>query len=202
MRFDMQPQPIEHQQVIREVIEAFRREGIAYAVGGSLASSFHGIPRYTQVADLTAEPFPGKEQSFVAPFGTGYCIDLGSVEEAVRNRSSFNVIHLETGFKVDVFIRKDRPFERSLWQRRVTTTDLDPGGQAMQIISPEDTVLLKLEWYRLGGEGSGRQWTDLLAVLRTQAGRLDEAYLDQWAAELGVGDLLSRARTEAGRGGR
>jgi hypothetical protein len=197
LRCDMQPQPIEHQQVIREVIEALKQEGIGYAVGGSLASSVHGVPRYTQDADLTTEPFPGKEESFVARFDSkDYYVDLVSVQDAVRHRSSFNLIHLGTSFKVDVFIRKDRPFERALWQRRITTTELDPGGQPIEVVSPEDVILLKLEWYRLGGGVSDRQWHDVLGVLRTQVGRLDEMYLNRWAADLLVDDLLARARRE------
>jgi hypothetical protein len=199
MRFDMHNQPIEHQQVIREVIAALRQEGIDNAVGGSLASSLHGVIRYTQDADLSAEPFPGKEAAFVARFpAPDYYIDLVSVQDAVRRRSSFNIIHLPTSFKVDVFIRKDRAFEQALWQRRMTTTQLDPGGRPVEVVSPEDIILLKLEWYRLGGEVSDQQWNDLLGVMRTRAGQLDAAYLDQWSAGLGVADLLARARQEAG----
>jgi hypothetical protein len=198
MRFDMHKQPIEHQQVIREVIAALRVEGIAYAVGGSLASSLHGVIRYTQDADLSAEPFPGKEAGFVAHFtAPDYYVDLVSVQDAVRRRSSFNIIHLPTSFKVDVFIRKDRAFEQALWQRRITTTQLDPAGQPVEVLSAEDIILLKLEWYRLGGEVSDQQWNDLLGVLRTQAGQLDVAYLLQWSTTLGVADLLARARQEA-----
>ena len=198
MRCDVQAQPIEHQQVIREVIEVLGRAGIGYAVGGSLASSVHGVIRYTQDADLTVDPFPGREAAFVASFDPNdYYLDLAAVQDANRRRASFNIIHLPTGFKVDVFVRKDRPFEQSLWQRRITTTQLDPGGAPMEVVSPEDVILLKLEWYRLGNETSDRQLEDVLGVMRTKAGGLDDAYLDRWAADLGVSDLLARARSEA-----
>jgi hypothetical protein len=194
---DMQSQPIEHQRVILEVMSAFERLGIACAVGGSLASSVHGVPRYTQDADVTAAPFPGKEAALVGQFGSDYYVDLGAVSQAVRGRSSFNIIHLPSGFKVDVFIQKARPFDQNLLQRSVPRTDLDPAGHPIAVLSPEDIILHKLEWYRLGGEISDRQWNDLLGVLKVLAGRLDDAYLDQWAANLGVSDLLVRARQEA-----
>jgi hypothetical protein len=67
----------------------------------------------------------------------------------------------------------------------------------VEVVSPEDVILLKLEWFRLGGEMSDRQWGDILGVLRVQAGQLDADYLDHWAAELGVLDLLGKARDEA-----
>jgi len=63
--------------------------------------------------------------------------------------------------------------------------------------SAEDTVLSKLEWYRLREGVSDRQWQDVLGVLKVQGERLDLAYLRQWAAELGVAELLEKAIAEA-----
>lgn len=59
--------------------------------------------------------------------------------------------------------------------------------------SSEDVILSELEWYRLGGEVSERQWRDVISALKVCAGDLDLDYLRQWAAELGVADLLERA---------
>jgi hypothetical protein len=198
MRFSMHNQPAEHQEVIRHVIEAFEQEAIAYAVGGSLASSLHGYTRYTQDADLTAEPFAGRETAFVSHFDPNeYYADLVMIQDAIKVRSSFNLIHLGTMFKVDVFIRKDRRFERSMWQRRQRSSNFDPTGKIVDVVSPEDIALLKLEWYRLGGEQSDSQWDDIVGILRAQSGKLDASYLDVWAADLGVSDLLAKARQDA-----
>jgi hypothetical protein len=68
------------------------------------------------------------------------------------------------------------------------------------VASAEDTVLTKLEWYRMGSEVSERQWRDVLGVLKVQAERLDLAYLRRWAAALGVADLLEQALSQAGQG--
>ncbi|HEY1376266.1 MAG TPA: hypothetical protein VGF55_05705 [Gemmataceae bacterium] len=190
-------QPIEHQRVILDVLAAFDRAGIACAVGGSIASSLHGVLRYTEDADLTAEPFLGREAALVQEFGPEYYVSIDAVRQAVWDRSSFNIIHTTSGFKVDVFVQKRRPFDQNLLARRVARTDLDPSGRPVSILSPEDILLHKLEWFRLGGETSDRQWGDVLGVLRVQAGRLDDAYLDRWAAELGVADLLAKARAAA-----
>lgn len=198
MRFSMQNQPAEHQEVIRHVIEAFGQEGIGYAIGGSLASSYHGYLRYTQGADISAEPFAGKERAFAARFDAAdYYSDVAMIQDAIQRRASFNLVHLATGFKVDVFIRKDRPFDMAFWLRRQSSTDFDSTGKSVEVISPEDVILLKLEWYRMGGEQSDRQWNDILGVLRTQTDKLNDRYLDVWAAELGVSDLLARARRDA-----
>jgi hypothetical protein len=193
----MPPQPIEHQQVIVKVLTAFAENGIACAIGGSVASSLYGVPRYTQDADLTSEPFPGREEQLARAFGADYHVSLAAVRDANQKRGSFNIIHTPSGFKVDVFIQKTRPFDRGLLDRRLLKPDVDPSGNPVPVLSPEDIVLHKLEWFRLGGKISDRQWGDILGVLRVQGDRLDSAYLDHWAADLGVADLLAKARAEA-----
>jgi hypothetical protein len=194
---DMLQQPAEHQRVILEVLAAFERVGVVCVVGGSIASSIHGVPRYTEDADLTAEPFAGREEALIRQFGPDYYLSPEAVRQAVRERGSFNVIHPNSGLKIDVFVQKARPFDESVLARRIARTDLDPSGRPIAILSAEDILLHKLEWFRLGGETSDRQWGDVLGVLRVQAGRLDDVYLDHWAAELSVADLLAKARTAA-----
>jgi hypothetical protein len=188
----------DHLPVLERVIGALARLGIPYALGGSWASSLHGKMRFTHDADLTAEPFPGKEQALVSSFDDDYYISLPAVEEAVARRSTFNLIYLPLSFKVDVFVRKDSPFHASLMSRRRPHPIEGMTGPAVDLVSAEDIVLLKLEWYRLGGELSERQWNDVLGVFEVQGERLDVAYLERWAADLGVADLLARARQESG----
>lgn len=184
-------------EVLREVAGVFEQMGIPYALGGAMASSLHGIARFTQDADVTADPFPGREAEFVSRFGPEYYVSLAAVQEAVRGRSSFNIIHTTRGFKVDIFVRKDEPFERSALARRVPVELPDRPGQPLFLHAAEDVVLFKLRWYRLGGESSGQQWADVLGVLRVQGDRLDRGYLGKWAADLGVADLYERAAREA-----
>ena len=105
---------------LREVLRVFSALGIPYALGGSMASSIHGMVRFNCNADITAEPFPGKEAQLASAFGADYYLSLPAVQKAVQQRSSFNIINMSTGFKVDVFIRKDRPFEQSAMSRRLT----------------------------------------------------------------------------------
>jgi hypothetical protein len=187
--------------VVVEVIGVLDKLGIPYALGGSWASSLHGQRRYTHDADLTVEPFPGREAQFAASFGEDYYVSLEAIQDAVRRRASFNIIHLTSGFKVDLFVRKDRPFDEQVLRRRRPHRTSEPEGPIIQLVTPEDIILLKLEWFRLGGEMSERQWNDILGVLRVQASNLDNAYLDHWAQQLGVNDLLARVRQECAAGG-
>jgi len=66
------------------------------------------------------------------------------------------------------------------------------------LASPENTVVNKLEWYKMGGQVSTRQWNDILGILKRQGASLDLTYLDRWSVALGVSDLLERALMETG----
>jgi hypothetical protein len=189
--------PMTNLPALREVIAVLDRLGIAYALGGSMASSVFGVPRFTHDADITVEVFAGREGEFSNSFGPDYYLSLVAIQDAVRRRSSFNIINTATGFKIDVFVRQDLPFEQSAMARRIAMTFPDAPEQPVVLYSAEDVVLFKLRWYRLGGETSEQQWKDVLGVLRVQAERLDEGYLDHWASDLGLNDLLGRARQEA-----
>src|SRR5713101_1884472 len=120
---------MENLHVLREVVAIFSSLDIAYALGGSMASSVFGIDRYTRDADVTVEPFPGKESQLAASFGPDYYLSASAIEDALRRRSSFNIINTSTGFKVDVFIRKDEPFEKAAMDRRTVFNLPDDPGQ-------------------------------------------------------------------------
>ncbi|MCB1055138.1 MAG: hypothetical protein KDD11_06450 [Acidobacteria bacterium] len=170
--------------------------GVDYFVVGSLASSFHGTPRSTHDIDLVADLRPAHGPLLVAELEEDFYIDLDSVRRAIRDRSSFNLLHLATMFKVDMFVLKTGAHAREEMRRRRRVEIGEDIRSAIDIATAEDTVLQKLVWYRLGGEVSDRQWNDLVSVLRVQGDSLDRVYLKRWAAELGLSELLVRAFAE------
>jgi hypothetical protein len=191
----MEPVAQDYQAVLRFVIRALERMGVKYAIGGSIASSMHGVGRLTRDADITIELPPGRVSVFVAAFDPNdFYVSEDAVRDAVRDRSTFNVIHPATGYKIDFFVRKDEPFERAAFARRGPLPMADAPDELVQIHSAEDIILFKLRWYVLGGRTSDRQLNDILGVMKTQGDALDAAYLDKWAAELGVSDLLAELR--------
>ena len=176
------------------VIEAFEALAVPYLVGGSVATSVYGVPRSTLDVDVVAAMTADAVDPFVTALETHYYIDKDMIRDAIRRRASFNVIHLETMLKVDVFVLKERAFDNEAFRRRRRDT-LEEGEAAklVHVASPEDMILHKLEWYRKGGEVSERQWRDVLGVIKVQSSGLDVPYMQRWAGELGIQDLLERA---------
>ncbi len=183
---------------IRPVLEAFRDLGVDYQIGGSLASSVWGLPRSTQDADLVADLLPEQVAPLVARLQEQYYIDGEMIREAIRRHSSFNLLHLDTMLKIDVFIPGPSAFEKVSFYRARPQWLGDPPTEQALFTSPEDIILHKLIGYKMGSEISERQWLDVLGVLKVQSSYLDAAYLREWAEQLQVTDLLTRAWEEAG----
>src|SRR5205807_4582709 len=179
------------------VVEALEQLEVPYHIGGSVASSLNGIPRLTIDVDLVTNLKLEHVRPLVRLLEGEYYIDEDAVRDAVKRRSSFNVIHLESILKIDVFIAKSRVFDQEEF-RRVQLKTLEGSDRPFYVASPEGTILNKLEWYRMGGEVSDRQWNDILGVLKVQDSNLDMAYLQRWAVALKVSDLLERALVDAG----
>ncbi|MEN4013114.1 MAG: hypothetical protein ROW48_13845 [Bellilinea sp.] len=189
----MQNEPIEVTIKVTQVLESL---GIPYLIGGSLASALYGMVRTTQDSDIVAEMRLEHLEPFVLALQDDFYLDDEMIAESIQRHSSFNIIHRESMFKVDVFIPRPGPFLQSQLARVQKQTFLFEPEVSANFSSPEDIILAKLEWYRLGGEVSERQWRDILGVLKTRAGELDLDYLRKWANELKVSDLLERALKE------
>jgi hypothetical protein len=180
------------------VVDVLERLGVPYYVGGSLASSTHGVARASIDADVIADLGAQHVAPLASALASQYYLSEDRMRAAVEARRSFNLIHLETMFKVDVFAAKGRPFDRQVFGRaREEALEDAPQARRFFVASPEDTVLSKLEWFRAGGEVSERQWTDVVGVLKTGWGVLDRPYLARWASSIGVEDLLERALADA-----
>lgn len=182
--------------ITAKVTRILEKLDVRYLIGGSLASTLHGMVRTTQDSDIVADLRPEHKEVFVRDLTEEFYIDKELIAEAIAQRSSFNIIHRESFFKVDVFVPKSRPFvEEQLSRAQRQILSVEPPAEAM-VATPEDTILSKLEWYRIGGEVSERQWRDVLGILEVQGGNLDLNYLRRWAKELKVSDLLDAALIE------
>jgi hypothetical protein len=182
--------------VTLQVVAILEDMNIPYFIGGSMATAVHGVARATMDVDLVVDIQIGQVDILIQKLGDAFYADAEMSRNAISQGISFNLIHKETMFKVDIFGKKDRPFDKSQFDRRVAQPlTTDPEHKAY-IATPEDIILAKLEWFRLGGEVSDRQWKDILNVIQIQGKRLDLEYLREWANQLEIADLLIKALSD------
>jgi hypothetical protein len=174
-------------ELLRRVTQLLEQAGIAYMISGSVASSFHGHPRATNDTDIVIDPSSEQLTVFVDSLGTDFYVSREAAIQALDHRTMFNVIDLSSGNKADLIIRKDRPFSEQEFARRLRANF---GGADVFVLSPEDSILSKLEWSQ--GRQSDIQLRDAQNILLVQKETLDFDYLRKWAKELGIEDSLNR----------
>lgn len=178
-----------------EVAQAFEKLGVEYFLGGSMASSLQGPPRFTQDIDFVARLHPDQVRPLVAALGPSFDVDEVALAECTRAGRSWNIFHTPTATRIDLFPVGIEAFDAEELRRR-QPRDLG-GGRRLFVKSPEDTVLRKLDWFRKGAEANLQQFRDAVGVLQFQGTALDPQYLDSWARRLSLEALLRRARDAA-----
>ncbi|MGH7599819.1 MAG: hypothetical protein ACREOI_25980 [bacterium] len=169
---------------------------IPYYIGGGIASINYGEPRLTNDADIVIRILPFHIPKFVKAFEADFVVSADAVQDALARRYAFNIIHIESAFKVDFYpITDEDEMEITAFARRQLQ---NIGAGEIWLATAEDVILAKLHRFRKGGEVSEKQWRDVLGVLKVQGENLDFAYLEPMAARFGLADLLARAREDAG----
>ena len=180
--------------LLNRVVRMLNEASIPHMVVGSLASSFHGEPRQTRDIDIVIDPTPDALRRFMQLLPPDdFYADHDAATEALERRTSFNLVETESGWKVDLIIRRDRPFSREELGRRIRVRLLETDTE---IATAEDTIIAKLEWATEGQ--SERQLRDVAAIIETQGAGLDEDYIGRWVRALRIEDAWTRARERAG----
>lgn len=174
------------EDALDRTVQALERLGIPYMLTGSLATSYHGRPRATHDADIVIDPSADQLDALTRDLDTeGFYVDADGARAALRLRRQFNVVETRYACKIDLIIRKDRPFSREELSRR-RRVDLG-ANRVVSMVTPEDAILSKLEWARKSGD-SERQLRDAAGVLEINP-ELDRGYIERWVVQLGVADL-------------
>jgi len=172
-------------EVLQDAATRLERAGIPYMLTGSIALSYYAQPRMTRDIDLVAELSGRDAKSVAALFAPDYYASEADIASAITGGGMFNVLHLGKLVKLDFIVRKDTPYRRHEFGRRRHVRL--PGFEAW-IVSREDLILSKLAWAQ--DSGSEMQLRDVQALL---AGPADRKYLERWAEELSVTELLRKS---------
>jgi hypothetical protein len=184
-------------EALTPLLNAFDQLGIMCYIGGSVSSSLHGMVRQSQDVDVIADIQPNQVRPLAQMLQSDYYFDEAAWKDSLRHGLPYNLIHLNTMMKIDLIPLKRRAFTHEE-ASRAQSHILEEGTRPVRIASAEDAILTKLEWFEMGGRSSGRQWNDILEIMKEQEEKLDQAYLRQWADSLKVRDLLEKALIDAG----
>jgi hypothetical protein len=187
---------LEDDRVIERLADVLDSLGIRYAIGGSVASALYGTVRFTRDADINVQLLSANADRFYECVKGEFYISEQAMRHALSTHGSFNVIHFETSFKIDLFVQGPGEFERQLLVRSRRVKLTDTAQSEVCVVSPEDIILLKLRWFQETGGTSEHQWSDVLGVLGVQGEGLDYGYLTDWARKLDLSELLNRAIAE------
>jgi hypothetical protein len=183
------------QELLIKVTQVLNELGIDYMITGSMASNMQGEPRLTHDIDIVTITIPENTiaelvKIFAPP---QYYLDEFSIRDANKYRSMFNLLDVSSGDKVDFWLLTASDFDQSRFQRKY---EQDFEGHKLQVSSPEDTILAKLNWAKMSG-GSYKQFTDAIRIYELQFDSLDKEYLNKWANELEIQELWQRVQDEA-----
>lgn len=197
----LMPTPVDPLALALRVGAMLDAQAIPYIIVGSVAAVVHGEYRITRDIDVVLNLSARDVSALVDALREGFTFLPGDITDALvrlpearadaTQRASFCAYDQATGFQIDMYLSSGRPFEVAQFQRAQLVEIPGDDGGTLRVASAEDTVLAKLEWYKLAP--SDRQWRDVQAILRVQGDALDVAYLRQWAGQLGVAELLEWA---------
>lgn len=171
------------QELLTCVVTVLDSAGIPYMLTGSAVSSLQGEPRASHDIDFVVECSETVVPALVAAFpAPQFYLSEHAARDAIRRQSMFNLLHVDTGNKVDFWMLTSESFDRSRFSRRICE---EMFGASVWISAPEDTILAKIRWCKLAG-GSEKQFNDALRVFEVQSSHLDLDYLNHWVGELDV----------------
>lgn len=180
--------------ILREIAAALDLAQIPYMVVGSFASNLYGTGRATLDIDIVVSATPEETRKFLKALEKAdYYFDMASALEACRRRSTFNILDMATGWKVDIIFEKATPYHQQALQRR-TAAEIE--HVPLYAATAEDVIISKLEWAKMGA--SLRQIEDVSGILEERSDLLDLRYIENWVKELGLTSQWESARRLAG----
>lgn len=172
--------------LLRLALSQLESMGISHMVVGSFASGAHGEPRLTHDIDIVIDPTPEQLRALCAAFPReDFYVSIDAAMDALARRSQFNVIHPESGNKIDFMIAGTDPWHREQMRRRQRLLLLP--DQEGYVARPEDIIISKMTYYAEGG--SEKHLRDITGILRVSGDAVDRAYVERWAGELGVTEV-------------
>ena len=183
-------------ELLQKVVSVLERLGIPYLITGSVAAMAFGEPRLTNDIDIVAAIDEKHVRDFLMSFPPDeFYISEETVREAILRQEQFNIIHPESGIKIDVIIKQDTPFDDSRFKRlhRIYPAE----SYQANFAAPEDVIIKKMEYYKAGG--SEKHLRDIAGILKISGEIVDWDYITKWAKHLDLTEVWDAIREKLGR---
>jgi hypothetical protein len=196
-------QPVDLLAVILLVGRTLEDLHVPYYLGGSIASSLHGMQQLAQDIDLIVDLDEQALPPLLAALGQHYLFNEDESRKAVRAGTSFPLIHLDSLMKIDVVLPKHEAFD-TFMRQLVRCHAVDERYPPIQVASATEMLLFKVQRYqrdeqaRTDGMQDDAEWNDILGMLKVQGPDLNLPLLEEWAGSLGITDTWQRALVDAG----
>lgn len=179
------------EEIVKKVVDALEKNGVSYMLTGAFAVNYYGKARLTHDIDLVVQISLDDADKVVSLFQDEFYVALEGIIDAVKHGTMFNLIHPETGIKIDCWMLKHKEYDELSFSRKRREIIFD---QKMYISSPEDLIITKLDWYKKSE--TQKHYEDVVGIFEIQEGKLDIDYIKKWAAHLSflniVGDVLKK----------
>ena len=172
------------EDLLIKVIDKINQLRIPYMITGGIASIFYGKPRLTHDFDIIVDIEEKDISKLVTIFKDEFYVSSEVIQNAIENRSMFNIIHFDSGMKVDFWLLKNDEFDRKRFERRQRHVY---SGREIFFSTPEDIILKKLVWFK--ESEIQKHFDDALDVSEIQKD-LDMDYITVWAKKLSIQALL------------
>ncbi len=160
--------------------------GVRYFITGSQATIAFGEPRFTNDIDVVVDLDLDNYEVFCDGFPDGdYYLNRDTVLAEIGRGGMFNIIHPASGLKIDVVVPSQDGIDEQRFQRSVSVPISEEC--TAQFSSPEDIIVQKLKWHRMGG--GERHLQDIVGILKIRGDALDTAYIKDSCLQLNVADL-------------
>lgn len=170
--------------------QLLQKNTIPYLLTGSFAVSYYGFPRATHDIDFVIEVYKRNSAKLVdklKDLGSSFIVDELQIHSALQQSAHFNLLHLDTGIKIDFWIRQEDDFEKSKFTRKKV---VKLWGKSLSLISAEDLILTKLLWCK--DIYSDRHMNDCVGIWKIQGEKLDKNYVSTWAKRLKIEGLITQ----------
>lgn len=182
------------EQLLKTITTLLQKTGIPYMITGSISVVFYGRPRASHDIDFVVEAHEKDIKRILQAFASlpqsEFLVDSSAIKDAIMEKFIFQILHLPTMLKFDFWLLKDEPFDQKRFQRK---QKINIFGQPMFFASAEDTILVKLLWYK--ESKIEKHLIDAAFVYQIQKKNLDKKYLALWSKKRHTTKILKELAT-------